>query len=57
MRHELWVAEGENGIVQFDSPPSASDIRNACEDLERPIQVYYVVCQEVDRELLFELED
>jgi hypothetical protein len=46
----IWVAESENGTVQFDSPPSASDVRNCCEDLEYPIEVFQVECIEVSRE-------
>ena len=53
MEHVLWIAEADNGSVQFDTPPSASDVRNACEDLEHPIEVYTVTCRETDRELYF----
>ena len=50
---EIWIAEAENGSVQFDTAPSRSDILNCCEDLEGEIEVYMVTCTEVKRELLF----
>ncbi len=53
MSIELWIAEGANGSVQFDSQPSRSDILNACADLEAPIRVYFVEAVEVSRSLEF----
>ncbi len=48
----IWVAEGDNGTVQFDSPPSDRDVREACEDLEGNIEVYQVECIEIKRTLI-----
>jgi len=47
----LWIAEAENGSVQFDSPPSTSDVINACQDLEGDIEVFEVECIEASRTL------
>jgi hypothetical protein len=53
---DMWQAIGAcGGSVQFDTEPSRSDVRNACEDLARPIRVYAVTCRETARELVEEL--
>ena len=55
--HCLWIAEAENGSVQFDTPPSTSDVLNCCEDLEGEIEVYAVECLETSRELIFSVPE
>lgn len=57
MTHTLWIAESENGTIQFDSPPSVADVRNCCLDLEGEISVYAVECLETSRELVFSVEE
>lgn len=57
MEHTLWIAEAENGAVQFDACPSNSDVRNCCEGLEGKIEVYEVVCLETSRSYLFAVDD
>ena len=56
MNYEIWIAESDNGSVQFDTQPSTSDILNACEDLERPIVVYLLTLLEIDRTQMFTLD-
>ena len=53
----IWVAEAENGSVQFDTPPSKSDIRNDCEDLEGPIEVFELSLVEIRRSYQYTIDD
>ena len=53
----IWVAEAENGTIQFDTEPSITDIRNTCEDLEGNIEVFQVELMETSRKLYLELND
>ena len=57
MKVEIWVAEADNGSVQFDAEPSKSDILNCCDDLELPIRVFSIEAIEISREYLFEVGD
>jgi hypothetical protein len=57
MTFNVWIAESVNGSVMFDTPPSVSDILDACDDLERPIEVYALEVQEISRYNLFTVED
>jgi hypothetical protein len=57
MTFNVWIAASENGSVMFDAPPSVSDILNACDDLERPIEVYELEAQEISRYNLFTVKD
>jgi hypothetical protein len=53
MKFTIWVAEGENGSVQFDTQPSVSDVLNATEDLDGTIEVYEVRAVQVSKYRLF----
>ena len=53
----IWIAESDNGSIQFDTCPSRSDIRNSCEDFDGVVEVFEVTVQEISREKLFEVDD
>ncbi len=53
----LWIAEAENGTIQFDTCPSTPDVLNTCGDLEGEITVHEVTLQEISREQLFVVAD
>ena len=53
----IWLAEAENGTIQFDTEPSETDIGNVCEDLEGTIEVYELTLIETKRVKLFEMPD
>lgn len=55
--HTMWIAESDNGTVQFDTEPSISDVMNCCDDLDMPIQVYQVELIETSRRLMFAVDE
>lgn len=54
---EVWIVEGENGQVLFDSPPSERDVLSACADLKRPLTIFAVTCIPIQVEQMFTLDD
>ena len=53
----IWIAEAENGTINFDTEPSVNDVREVCQDLDGDIQVFQVELTEISRKLYLNLNE
>ncbi len=57
-QYTMWIAEGAcGGSRRFDGPPSMRELIATCDGLVRPVEVFVVQLQEIDRERVRTIHD